>query len=110
MQTKAKTVFNIDIRISHTIIYRMALQQKRIENSAHRGEAGGQNFENVQHIFRVNCIFARSLSKTGENLSDFAVKCRNLVSIRRSCTIHGNLYFCRGHAPDAAFLADFGRI
>ena len=88
----------------------MALQQKRIENSAHRGEAGGQNFENVQHIFRVNCIFARSLSKTGENLSDFAVKCRNLVFIRRSCTIHENLYFCRGHAPDAAFLADFGRI
>lgn len=56
----------------------MALQQKkRIGNGAHRGEAGGQNFENVQHIFRVNCIFTRSLSKTGENLSDFAVKCRN---------------------------------
>lgn len=73
----------------------MALQQKkRIGNGAHRGEAGGQNFENVQHIFRVNCIFARSLSKTGENLSDFAVKCKNSTPIRRPCTIQGNLYFC----------------
>ncbi|MFR6309845.1 MAG: hypothetical protein ACLUNH_08065 [Hominenteromicrobium sp.] len=81
--------------------------KKRIENSLHGGEAGGQNFENVQHIFRANCIFARSLSKAGENLPDFAVKCRNSVSIRRSCTIHGNLYFCRGHAYEAAFFGGF---
>lgn len=84
--------------------------KKRIENSAHKGETGGQNFENVQHIFRVNCIFARSLSKTGENLSDFAVKCRNSVSIRRSCTIHGNLYFVEDTPLKRLFLADFGRI
>ena len=76
----------------HILLYiEWLCSKKRIENSAHRGEAGGQNFENVQHIFRVNCIFARSLSKTGENLSDFAV----------------NLYFCRGHAPDAAFFGGF---
>lgn len=96
---QAKTKIHILYRyrnITYYIYIGMALQQKRIENSAHRGEAGGQNFENVQHIFRVNCIFARSLSKTGENLPDFAVKCRNSASIRRSCTIRGNLYFCQG--------------